>query len=428
MYISAFDRILYCRKLSLASKIFNMFTGGVTVSSGRKHPKYEKITSRWGGMKIREDFAGRIDKWLQAFPKEEHVFLLELLMQFYYYSEEKIKDKVVELYHAFLKEYQGDENAVVYTKIIKEQGVACSDILFITFWMQNNIMYSCAENNIVGLLEVEQIPKELVVVDDYSGTGKTFIKTVDKMLHVNELVQDTNLYFLTLHITQRAIRQIEEYAENIGINIKIISLDYSDETFKKDYIYNAIEAEHKKRYYAEICRRYKVDRNVLGFEDVSSLVAFHYNTPNNTLGLFWQDLMDFTALFPRKKKQRTELSIMQREARNRKSKGGAPVVYGIDDARMAVMLTYCIGQSGGVSVEDFKATFGFTTMQADDALKSMIEEGYITNDSGHFCPTAKLKSHLFTSRIRKGQSRFKEVQEEQVEFKAHEEYIPCNFK
>lgn len=399
------------------------------MSSGRKHPKYENITSRWGGMKIREEFANRIDDWLHAFPEEEHSFLLELLLQFYYYSEERVKEKVIELYNAFMKEYQGDVDAVIYTKIIKEQGVACSDILFITFWMQNDIMYSCAENNILGLLEAEQIPKDLVIVDDYSGTGNTLIKTVDKMLQVNQMVKDTNFYFLTLHITKRAQQQIKEYAQSVEIKLSVISLDYSDEAFKKDYIYNAIEAEHKKRYYAEICRRYKVDRNVLGFEDVSSLVAFHYNTPNNTLGLFWQDLMDFTALFPRKKKQRTELSVMQREARNRKNKGVAPVVYGIDDARMAVMLTYCIGQSGGVSVEDFKATFGFTTMQADEALKSMIEQGYITNDAGRFCPTVKLKSHLFASRIKKGQSRFKEVQEEHhVEFKAHEEYIPCNFK
>ena len=58
----------------------------------------------------------------------------------------------------------------------------------------------------------------------------------------------------------------------------------------------------------------------------------------------------------------------------------------------------------------------------------MIEQGYMSNEAGHFRPTAKLKSHLFTSRIRKGQSRFKEVQEEQVEFQAHEEYIPCNFE
>lgn len=398
------------------------------MSSGRKHPKYEDITSRWGGMKIREDFAERIDKWLQAFPEEEHTFLLELLMRFYYYSEERIKEKVVQLYDVFREKYQGDVNEVIYSKIIKEQGVAYSDILFISFWMQNSIMYSYAENNILGLLEAEQIPKELVIVDDYSGTGKTFIKTIDKMLHVNALVQDTNFYFLTLHITQRAIQQIEEYAKNVGISIVIISLDYSEEAFKKNYIYNEIEAEQKKRHYTELCSKHMIEKYVLGFEDVSSLVAFHYNTPNNTLGIFWQNLMDFTALFPRKEKEKTTLSLMQQKTKNRKKKGEAPVIYGLEDGKMAVMLTYCLGQVKGISINDFIETFGLTAMQADEALKKMIEQGYMSNESGHFHPTAKLKSHLFTSRIKKGQSRFKKVQEEQVEFRTHEEYIPCNFK
>lgn len=398
------------------------------MSSGRKHPKYENITSRWGGMKIREDFAERIDKWLQAFPEEEHPFLLELLMQFYYYSEERIKDKVVELYEAFMKEYQGDAKEVVYTKIIKEQGVACSDVLFSNFWLQNDLMYSCSDNNILGLLEAGQIPKELAVVDDYSGTGKSFIKTVDKMLHTNELVHDTNFYFLTLHITERAIRQINEYAKEVGINIKIVSLDCSDEAFKKNYIYNEIEAERKKRQYAQICINQNMDKYVLGFEDVSSLVAFHYNTPNNTLGLFWQDLMDFSALFPRKKKQCTELSVMQKNARNRKRDEEPPVIYGIEDGKMAVMLVYCLGQSKGIFIDDFATTFGLTVMQADKALREMIEQGYMSNESGRFQPTAKLKSHVFTSRIKKGQKRFKEKQEEKVGFQTHEEYIPCNFE
>ncbi|MGN1166644.1 MAG: hypothetical protein ACI4S2_09510 [Lachnospiraceae bacterium] len=398
------------------------------MSSGRKHPKYENITSRWGGMKIREDFAERIDKWLWAFPEDEHPFLLELLMQFYYYSEERIKEKVVQLYDAFIKEYQGDVNTVVYTKIIKEQGVACSDVLFSNFWMQNDLMYSCSDNNILGLLETGQIPKELAVVDDYSGTGKSFIKTVDKMLHTNELVQDTNFYFLTLHITERAIRQINEYAKEVGINIKIVSLDFSDEAFKKNYIYNEIEAERKKRQYAQICINQNIDKYVLGFEEVSSLVAFHYNTPNNTLGLFWQDLMDFSALFPRKKKRRTELSAMQKNARNRKREEEPPVIYGIEDGKMAVMLVYCLGQPKGIFIDDFAKTFGLTAMQADKALREMIEQGYMSNESGYFQPTAKLKSHVFTSRIKKGQKRFTDLQDEQVEFLTHEEYIPCNFK
>ncbi len=397
------------------------------MSSGRKHPKYENITSRWGGMKIRESFAGQIDEWLQAFPKEEHAFLLELLMQFYYYSEEKVKHKVIELYDAFRKQYEGDINDVVYTKIIKEQGVACSDILFTNFWMQNNSMYSQAENNIVGLLESGQVPKELVIVDDYSGTGNTFIKTVKRMIDVNESVKKTNLYFLTMHVTQRSIQAIENYAEDNGLNIACISLDYSEQTFKQNYIYNEIYAERKKKHYMDICQRKEIEKYVLGYEEVASLVSFYYNTPNNTLGLFWQDLADFAALFPRKKKQRTTLAEMQKKAKDRKFKEESPVVFGIEDGKMKVMLIYCLGHTKNFYIENFINTFGLTALQADEILKDIIEQGYMTNEEGKLQPTAKLKSHVFASRIKTGQSRFQEAQKPTNKYQAHEEYIPRNF-
>lgn len=398
----------------------------VSMTSTRKHPKYEYITKRWGGMKIRDTFAKRIDEWLKAFPEEEHAFLLELLAEFYYYSEERIKKNVVELNCRFLKNFEGDINEVVYTKIIKEQGIAFSDVLFTTFWLQNSI--SNAENNIIGLLEEEQVPKTIVVVDDYSGTGKTLIKTINTMLQINEAVKDVKFYFLTLHMTNRSVIQINEYARNVGLDITLVSLDYTDETFKKNYIYNDIDAESKKRNYSEICKSKKVKEDyILGYEDVSSLVAFHYNTPNNTLGLFWQDLAEFAALFPRKRKRRTELSRMQQEARNRRNREKPVVIYGIADGKMTVMLTYCVGQTKGISVEKFKDTFGLTTSQANDFLKEMIKQDYIVNDKGYFSPTAKLKSHMFTSRIKKGQEQFKSIPEEKTEFKIHDEYIPRNF-
>ena len=229
------------------------------MGNGRKHPKYENITASWGGMRVREEFAERIDAWLKAFPTCEHSFLLELLSEFYYYSEEQIAKKVVELYNLFEKEFTGDINEVVFTKIIKEQGIAFSDILFTTFWLKNNI--SNAENNILGLLEAGQIPKELVIVDDYSGTGKSFIKTVNKMLQTNGEVKNSQVYFLTLHITERALKMIREYEKELGIPIKVFYLDCTEEVFKTDYIYNKIEAEYKKRDYIKICERQEVKEN-----------------------------------------------------------------------------------------------------------------------------------------------------------------------
>ena len=56
-----------------------------------------------------------------------------------------------------------------------------------------------------------------------------------------------------MHVTQRSIQAIENYAEDNGLNIACISLDYSEQTFKQNYIYNEIDAERKKKHYMDIC-------------------------------------------------------------------------------------------------------------------------------------------------------------------------------
>ena len=50
--------------------------------SQRKHPPYESITSRWGGMDIREEFGYKIEKWLSLFEEKDRPVLIELLKFF----------------------------------------------------------------------------------------------------------------------------------------------------------------------------------------------------------------------------------------------------------------------------------------------------------------------------------------------------------
>ena len=323
------------------------------MSSTRKHYKYEYLTSRWGGMKLRKEMEPRIESWLSGFPEEEQKLMLDLLSNFHYYSEKRINEKVEELYKEFVESYTGNPADVIFTKIIKEQGASFSDIFSSAFWFQNNL-YDYMEPNILSLLEEGSVPGTLVIVDDYSGTGKTFIKTIDKFIEKNRDIITTSLYFLTLHITQRAIKQIEEYSKEIGVQIKIISLEISDEAFKSGYLFEEGQAFKHKKYYSDICTRHSINKKfVFGFEDVASLVAFYYNTPNNTLGLFWHDLTDFIALFPRHKKEQTSLKQMQKDAQDRKNRREQIVIFGIDDARLAAIMAYCIANGTNVSLVKF---------------------------------------------------------------------------
>ena len=101
--------------------------------SQRKHPPYESITSRWGGMDIREEFGYKIEKWLSLFEEKDRPVLIELLKYFQYYSEKKISSKVKELFQLFEKEYSADLGDVVFSKPAKDFDTSFTSILFISF-------------------------------------------------------------------------------------------------------------------------------------------------------------------------------------------------------------------------------------------------------------------------------------------------------
>lgn len=400
--------------------------------SQRKHPKYEYLTSRWGGMKLREEFGVRIENWLKAFDESEHEMLLSLLSQFYYYSEEKVKAKTKELYQKFLSSQGGIADGAVFTKIIKDLGASYSDILFDTFWLSNDL-YDFCEPNILDLIDeadASQIPEIICVIDDYSGSGKTFVKTVNKMLEKNHYVEQAHIFFLTLHITNTAISLINEYSKNTGINIDVVYLDLSDKTFKDDYLYSQIEARRQRLQYQNLCAKNKTNPDyVFGFEEIESLVAFHYNTPNNTLGLFWQDFADFIALFPRHIKKRTTLSQLQKNVQKRKNAKQAKSIYGFNDAQYSLFMAYCVAQNKGFSFDQARIDFGLNSDQLSELIKRMISEGYVTTQEGIFIATPKLRSNMFMGRLKKLKNSYiaEDVEQEKTTTFEAVAYVPKKF-
>lgn len=399
------------------------------MSNHRKRPPYEYLTSRWGGMKLRQEIGTRIEKWLSAFPESEHPFLLELLEHFYYYSEKRIKEKVKELFSLFQKSCGEKANDVTYTKILKEQGVAYSDLVFSAFWLENNLA-DYAEGNMCGLLSSGIIPPIIAVVDDFSGTGSTFIKTIDRYQQMAPSVRDSEIYFLVLHITEIAKEKICAYSSGIGINIKIISVDDSQAAFKSGYLYEEIIAQKNRKGYSDIYSRFALNEDfALGFGEVEALVAFHYNTPNNTLGLFWQDLTGFCALFPRHKREKTTLREMQNAAKARKKQKSVVTVYGIENSQMATLMVYVLAYGKSFSMERAMVDLGLTSEQLNRLLKEMINSGYILYQEGKYSATEKGKTHLFMSRLDKVKKAYdKPIQEAQPQFALHEGYIPINFE
>ena len=101
--------------------------------------KYGQYTKNWGDAKIREEYDIKIENWLSNFPKDKHPLLLELLKNFYFYSQAKVGDKVKELHQKLIANHKIEVNKTIFTKIPKKAGVGFSDITFMAYWSNNDL-------------------------------------------------------------------------------------------------------------------------------------------------------------------------------------------------------------------------------------------------------------------------------------------------
>lgn len=93
--------------------------------------KYGLYTKDWGDARIREEYDVKIEHWLSNFPKDKHPLLLELLKNFYFYSQAKVGEKVKQLHQKLISNHSIDINKTVFTKIPKKAGVG---FLILLLW------------------------------------------------------------------------------------------------------------------------------------------------------------------------------------------------------------------------------------------------------------------------------------------------------
>ena len=155
--------------------------------------KFGEITKRWGDANFKKVFDKILEDWLKQFNKEDRPILLELLKNFYYYTETAINQKVVVLHEKFIETHGEDISKVLFTKIPKEYSVANSDIIFASYWLNNEIKGYSSNDVIRDYLENDAIPSELAIVDDYIGSGDTFIDALSNMFSVSPELQNSKI-------------------------------------------------------------------------------------------------------------------------------------------------------------------------------------------------------------------------------------------
>lgn len=362
--------------------------------------KFGEITKRWGDADFKKEFDSILENWLSQFSKDERPLLLELLKNFYYYTEKTIDKKVVELHQRFLEINGEDISKVLFAKIPKEYGVSNSDMIFTSYWKNNGIKGNMSPDVIREYLENDVIPEKLVIVDDYMGSGDTIIGSLKQMLSIAPELHNSKLFVLLIHASSIGVDKLEEFSADLGLDLTLIYLEQSEKAFQDDYIFPKIDAKLKEEKYKNICNNKRVGRTVvLGYKDIQSLVSFENTTPNDTLGLFWHSAKNFVSLFKKNSKQRNcYVDELKRVAKKNEHK--PLVLFDIEDNQYNRIIVYCISKGKSFSINQACLDFGITPDMLLKKLQYIESKGYITLENGVILPSDEISNKLIKSRLK----------------------------
>ena len=292
---------------------------------------FVKISNKW--IKKEGEIDDRIQKARDNLEKffsnisdiEDRVIVDKLIENFEYYSNYKINKFLKELYEKLIEINEGIEDTI-FAFIRSDSGISnSSGDYWYEFKTLNNIeKYKCI-TNIERCKNWNKI-KNIVFIDDFSGTGNSFIKEIEFIKNRkkdNYIFKNKKIYFLTIAIMTDAIKKIKEEAEKYNFEFYSISIKNMDkilekkifENSKKEIYKNNEEVEKRLRKLSE---KLGISKHIMGYEGTQALVAFYNNTPNNTLGIFWEDTPKNRSLFPREKRHSPNPKTMNTDKKEKK--------------------------------------------------------------------------------------------------------------
>jgi hypothetical protein len=242
--------------------------------------------------------------WLDNFERKDWKKALIVLENFEYYST----NEIIKEFEMGLSELLEDvPTGKIYFLPVGKIGKSGSAMIY---YLKKTPKFS---NSRIVLLEKEDFNKiednaNLVIVDDFSGTGNTIIEYID--LIKEKLPENYNVYILTIAYMLNAKITLE----NIGV--KIYGNLRNSIFSKRGSVFGYYP---KMKAIREFCFKYgnllyplakytekKTKHHPLGFDNSQVLLGFEHSIPNNVLPIIWADKKvkgkNWVPIFPRRGK------------------------------------------------------------------------------------------------------------------------------
>lgn len=263
--------------------------------------KEEMLTvfrEKWGG-----EFDQRLclffddfDSWLEQIPIDHQSTVMTLLRNLEYYSHNTVNDWLKRLHLKLLEHGNISINNTIYGFIKSKYGITNSSN---DYWMEYKLINGLNKNTCVENMdaiddEEWDCIRNIVFIDDFSGSGKSLI---DELKKKPERYRGKTVFFITINIMLAAMKRISDYSEENGIEIIIISAFFQKKAFERGLFGDEKAAAEEIR---SMSKGLGIpEKEIMGFKKSQALVALYNNTPNNTLGFIRYNSYDYTAPFPR---------------------------------------------------------------------------------------------------------------------------------
>ncbi|QHN65950.1 phosphoribosyltransferase-like protein [Bergeyella cardium] len=239
-------------------------------------------------------------KWLSNFPKSEHKFALNILQNLTVYTIDDIENILNDSFSDLIKEIPGTNQVIVIP--LGKFGKSGSMISY--FFQKTSTSKKNKRIHLKSSLDnIEDIskPYSLVIIDDFIGTGSSFVSFFNEKILVHK-EKFSEIYFIGIAGMDFGVKEVKKY-----VSVRIPISNIFKKAFSSEASYFGYRNYSKHR---EFCYKYgsklvapkksKSEKdNVLGYGNSQSLVSFSYGTPNNTLPIIWANKEDWIPLIPR---------------------------------------------------------------------------------------------------------------------------------
>lgn len=244
-----------------------------------------------------QDFNENFEIWYEQIPLCNRTTVITLIEHLEYYSHRATNAWLKDLHDRLLAcQDVSDENTIYVFLKSKDGTTNSSNDYWTEYKAINNLnKYVCIENMDVLDPEDWECIKNIVFVDDFSGTGDTFISELKKnpMRYSNKRV-----YFITINTMVCAAERIEQYCKENNISVTLLSIFNQEKAFESDLF---VDNEGAKNEIRQMSKDFLIPQKaILGHKKSQAIVVFYNNTPNNTLGFIRYSTDKYKSLFPRK--------------------------------------------------------------------------------------------------------------------------------